>query len=443
MAFATQKPKFELSFQMENPAIGLAMQLRRSGKSERQIANALLGEGFGRDEILDATGVDLPGEDSKPALPSRATEGEDAPSLAPAPPRVPRETAPDARQDPAQFEYDDGDGRDPELPNEADEYTTELDIEGLGKSPPLLGASSWGSGDSSTSGGGDSFLGGLTPEPGTMAKLMGMFSPDSASGQALLAAGLGMLGARGTRGDLGAAISQGGMAGFDTYQRAKRQEGIDSYRKDLVDQSRKKLAADVAESAAKQQSEREQRLLSKFTQIREVAKNDPQEGQKLYAADKGLQKLFGVPFIEFSNGPMSWDDVKVQAYFAADPATQRKMLAGGGEGGDGGDTPTKIKGRLLSRKLAGESLSPTEELLIADEMTDPYVSKAAQILEEMKLRPEGRALRKMGSEQYVARLREVADNLRRGSQGDASSPSVPAPAAKSEHQSFLDSLGAR
>lgn len=290
MPFTSAKPKaskFSLDFQMNNQAVPLSMELRRAGKSDQQIALELQTQGFSPEEIEDATGVDvslLPGGPAgPPQTPTRISSMPKSPAAMPPP-------LPVSYDDPAAafpaVAYDDG----------GDLYDDPMDVEGDPYGMPaggvprgtaqapgnLLDEVPAGASGAGTLLPGEAGMllpgepGGIAPEQSTIAKLMGFFSPESDSGQAIMAAGLGMLGAQGTYGSTAGAIGQGGIVGLNAYQGAQRTRQINDLRQQQIEASR--------------EAAREAKLQSRLKTLQTLAADNPDAANVMLARDTELQE---------------------------------------------------------------------------------------------------------------------------------------------------------
>lgn len=144
--------------------------------------------------------------------------------------------------------------------------------------------------------------GGPAPDQGSnwsdrLKSVMSGLSLDDPRGQALMAASLGMLGARGTYGSTAAAIGQGGLQGMGAYQQARQTQSIDKYRdatlkqqSSLADRKEKNaVMLKMIDATGKAPVQLTQRM----TAIMNMAKGGDVEGaQSAWAADPALQTYY-------------------------------------------------------------------------------------------------------------------------------------------------------
>lgn len=235
-------------------------------------------------------------------------------------------------------------------------------------------------------------------KPGGFARVMGMLSPDKPLGQGLMAAGLGMMSARGTYGNVGQAIGQGGLVGMSAYDKAKRQESIDQYRTDLNKQAKEKLVSAEKIAGTKEQSAKEARLLTKMNYLREMARDNWDEANRLYKADPDLQAYMRSPTLQLTPGPASWDDDRARYFESADPATQREMAVGG-RGSSGEDNIAKQEADIMRRIRLGQPVSDVDRSIVAHRFPNT-LKEARDYLTTMM---------RTGNGDYANSLRDMSD----------------------------------
>lgn len=446
-------------------AIHEAMVLRRTGLSDKQIALKLAGK-YSAAEIVEATGVEpsssaaspppVPGVRA-PASPTRPALRENIPvsesPLAIGGDTLLRdhlglgETGADAEPD--------ADSDDPlaALRAHAPELAAMGPEPGVGlgamedQPPPNLGEPSPPTGISGIASG----------ATGGLSNLLKAFSPDTAAGQGLLGMGLGILGAKGTYGDPAAAIGQGALTGLESYQKAKRYEGIDKFKRDQLSSVEKRadeenrIKRDTAASTEKNQTA--QRMMDKLQQIRLVGEYSPAEARDLFAKDTELQDFLHKRTLEINGKPITMDEIKAGAVMreGIPDSVIAKGALSGGEGG--GETPSKLQGAAIGKKLRGEPLNPNEEKLVEPFFDSPYVNEAARAIHESK-NQEDRDILRAGGGALVQRIQDLADAMRRANKassegGDSlvdrvmsgAPKAAPAKKEKRPQSSYLNDLG--
>lgn len=259
MAFNDEMSTPPVGGAASDPAAAAAAELRQAGMPEHDIIKTLLAKGFQPQEILAATGGGVASADAtagieQPAPDESVDLGVEIPAnggMSPA--GTPNRPPPLSVRDAVSRETDPTAGMKDELSAAPASPRPEV---GVGELLPEVPATPATPGNSK-----------LAESPGTLGKILGLLSPDSAFGQGLMAAGFGALGARGTYGNTGAALGQGGLFGVGAYQSAVKEQR-------LGDAAKAKVAEDLHAQQLK-------RVEAKLGMIQKLSDNQPEAANRL------------------------------------------------------------------------------------------------------------------------------------------------------------------
>lgn len=432
MAFNDEMSTPPVAGAASDPAAAAAAELRQAGMPEHDIIKTLLAKGFLPQEILAATGGGVASAD--------ATAGIEQPTPVDDPGAM--DDSGGDQMPPADVMSPAGTPETPPPASVRDAVSRETDpLAGMRDELNAAPASAKPEVTVTEPPGGNK----LVESPGSLGKILGLLSPDSAFGQGLMAAGFGALGARGTYGNTGAAIGQGGLYGVQAYQQAKKEQDDQATRKLAITSADARAAAKnkLDQSSADQKASAADRkyALDKAKALIEVAKNGDVEGaRKEWASDPLVMKYWAGPegAMQLTQGKMTLDDLKVMRVMAMPVAEGNKALFREKDASDKPPTKAQIEGDIEDRIIHPNSprakAKPVTDLeRNAVVKVDPFYDKAVAWSKTMQ---GMMALTSLPSdEERDAAIQGYADKLRslqKGRSGGGDFGSVTYPGARIE-----------
>ncbi len=233
-----------------------------------------------------------------------------------------------------------------------------------------------------------------------------IMSPSDAAAQAMMSAGLGMMGAQGTYGSTMSAIGQGGAEGIKTYQTAKRREDVAKAKADQLKSlekradeniklKREELAGKTSAQASKDADAKEKRLAAKLTQLRMLAaQGNTAEARDIFSKDPELQEYLHRKDLAFDRGS-SWI-----------------------KGGAGSDGPPKSmdgwRARIFDDMRNGRPVSEHDVEVFLEGQNDNATREAFQAMIRLQETRDGQKLfRNMTHEQVLQWVVDKAEMFRK------------------------------